>query len=495
MEQPRRALLYGRVSKRSGRSEQRETKSVNQQLDHGRRRAATQNWEVVDEYRDDGISASRYAATKIRPHWQEAVDAITAGRCDVLVLWEVSRATRDRLPYAMLIAACIDADVWIDVGGKLHDPSDPDDGFLLDLQAGLAIRESGVTSKRIRRDVQARAEAGTPHGKVPYGYARTYEQRPTGRVLLEQFPDPDTAPVVAELARRLLAGESAYGIAVDFDRRDIPSPEAARARRVHGDGAAVTSWRPETVRDLALSPTLAGLRVHQGNIVGEATWKPIISPADHVTLTAMLRGRGRARRHRPGAVQHLLSGIAVCGVCGTGLRHLRNRGLPSYCCPGPERRGTSCVCRSKDKLDALVERWVLRRLVDPGLLEELAASREGVSREAGRALSDLTDLRAQLAAFVAAAAEGKVSAESFGSIEAGLQRRIVDAQARIPRSSPSLAVVAEMAGPDAPSKWSGLDLDRKRVVIRGLFRVVVHRSSLPSGSQAFDDTTVEIVPL
>lgn len=492
MDQPKRALLYGRVSKGTGHTGQRDTASVNQQLDHGRRRAASQDWQIIGEFRDDGISASRYAATKIRPDWQQAIDAIIAGQCDVLVLWEVSRATRDRMPYAALIASCIEGDVWIDVGGKLHDPSDPDDGFMLDLMAGLAVRESGVTSKRIRRDVEARAQAGTPHGKLPYGYRRIYEQRPAGRVLLEQVPDPETAPVVTELAARLLAGESAYAIAADFDRRKIPSPETVRALRAHGPDAPMTPWRLETVRDLALSPTLAGQRIHQGRIVGEAAWRPIISPADHVALTALLRGENYVRQHRPGTVQHLLSGIAECGVCGSPLRHMLNRGLPSYWCPGPERRGNGCVSRSKVKLDALVTLHVVSRLTDGDLLGDLSASRDGVHRQAGEAATQLRDLRAQLSAFVSAAAEGKVSAESFAAIEPGLQRKIAEAAGRVPQAGPIPALVLTLAGPHAAPMWDGLGLDDRRLVIRSLVSVTVNRTSLPKGSRVFDTSTVDI---
>lgn len=494
MDTPRRALLYGRVSK-ADRSGKRESTSVDQQLDHGRRRATSQDWQIIGEFRDDGISASRYAATKIRPDWQQAIDAIIAGQCDVLVLWEVSRATRDRMPYAALIAACIDADVWIDVGGKLHDPSDPDDGFMLDLMAGLAVRESGVTSKRIRRDVEARAQAGKPHGKLPYGYRRIYEHRPTGTVLLEQVPDPETAPVVAELAERLLAGESAYSIAADFDRRNLPSPETVRALRARGPDAHRTPWRLETVRDLALSPTLAGQRVHQGRIVGEAAWKPIISPADHVALTTLLRGENHVRQHRPGTVRHLLSGIALCGVCGTPLRHLLNRGLPSYFCPGPTRRGKACVSRSKAKLDALVTLHVVDRLRAPELLANLAASQDGARRQAGEAATQVRDLRAQLSAFVLAAAEGRVSAESFAAIEPGLQRKIAEAAARVPRTGPVPAAVLAAAGPDAPQLWDGMDLDGRRQVIRALVSVIVHRTSKPKGSRTFDPSTIKIVDL
>ena len=83
-----------------------------------------------------------------------------SGEVDELWVWEVSRASRDRPVYAALIGACMAQDVKITVNGRVHDPNDPDDAFMLDLGAALAVKESALTSKRIRRDVAARAAAG-----------------------------------------------------------------------------------------------------------------------------------------------------------------------------------------------------------------------------------------------------------------------------------------------------------------------------------------------
>ena len=142
----------------------------------------------------------------------------------------LSRATRDRPVWAALVSACLAHDVKISVGGKLHDPHDPDDGFMLDLGAALAVRESAMNSKRICRDVAARAAQGLPHGKIPYGYRRVYDSRT--RALIRQEPDPETAPIVQELARRILAGEAFYALTNELNARGVPSPETIRMRRL-----------------------------------------------------------------------------------------------------------------------------------------------------------------------------------------------------------------------------------------------------------------------
>ncbi|HET8642502.1 MAG TPA: recombinase family protein, partial [Pseudonocardiaceae bacterium] len=145
----RRAVLYARVSELiEGR------KSVDDQLSELRVWARRDGWQVVAEHRDDGISASRFARRTVRRDgWQQTMDLISAGSVDILAVWELSRASRDRAVWAALLAACEQHGVLLAAGGKLHDPGDPDDAFMVDLGAALSSRESAILSKRVRRSV------------------------------------------------------------------------------------------------------------------------------------------------------------------------------------------------------------------------------------------------------------------------------------------------------------------------------------------------------
>jgi site-specific DNA recombinase len=60
------------------------------------RTARREGVEIVSVRRDDGISASRYAATKQREGWRDVMATILDGRVTELWVWEISRATRDR---------------------------------------------------------------------------------------------------------------------------------------------------------------------------------------------------------------------------------------------------------------------------------------------------------------------------------------------------------------------------------------------------------------
>lgn len=475
-----RALLYGRVSL----DRAAEGKSVDQQLAEGRKVADREGWRIVGEHRDDGVSASRYARGKARPGWQAAMEEITRGRVDLLVVWEISRATRDRAPWAALLAACTDTGTRIAVGGKVHDPADPDDGFMLDLTAALAVRESGVTSKRIRRDVAARAEAGRPHGRVPYGYARQYD-RHDGR-LLGQVPDPETAPVVVEIVRRVLAGEACYGIASDLNRRGVPSPlMVTRAR--NGKPVEEVPWRQDQVRRVAASPTNAGLRVHRGKVFPgvEAAWAPLIPRADHAAVTQMFGDPSRRHNLAGESIsKHLLVGIATCGECGAIVRKIKNRGTPSYSCS----RGFH-VARAMHFVDEFVTDVLLARLERPDVADLFAG--EGAEADAAResAAAELANARAELDDWYDWAGKGMVTPAGLAKIEPALLARIEDAERRA-RPAPSSPVLRDILDGEVRERWARAPLTARREVIRELMTVVIHRTR--QGARRLDPQSVEI---
>jgi site-specific DNA recombinase len=464
---PLRAAIYTRVSKDKGRAADRDRgRSVEEQEAECRRWVERERWELAGVYCDNDRSASRYAR-KARPDWQRLTDDLAAGRIDVLVVWEISRTTRDRLVWAALVEACIDHEVKLCIDGKLHDVTDPDDAFTLDLASSLAVRESGVTRKRVQRAVKANAEKGRPHGKLLYGYRRVYDPR-TGE-LVEQVTDPVTAPIVQEAARRVLAGETCYAVAQDFDRRGIPTPRGGR------------NWDLTMIRRLCVNPGYAGRRVHQGRVIGDASWPPILDEATHYGLVSKL-GDPRRRTQRDSAIKHLLSGIAVCGVCGGRLRVQKCRGYLAYICTHNFHVG-----RREDWVDEYVTEVVLQRLERPDLADLFADDPADEERAAARARA--AELRARLNEFYDKAAEGELSVDGLARIEARLLSEIEAAteQAKPAYVSP---LVTEIAGTEARDRWAKLGLTARREIISCLMTIKI----MPTvkGSRTFRPETVEI---
>jgi len=475
-----RAGIYGRVS-----IDTREGRSVDSQLGVGRRWANQQQHHIVGEYRDDGISA--YDTRKQRPDWQRVMADIAAKKLDILWVWEVSRASRDREVWAALMKACARSGVLISVNGKDHDVRRPDDGFLLDLGMAMAVRESAMISERVKRATDSAAEQGRAWGSIPYGFRREYD--PASGEPARQVPDEETAPIVQEVVARVLAGESLHGISVDLNRRGVPTPQMVRDRRLKRVGVQRGGWNNPKLRKLLGSPTMAGWRVHRG-VRHSIAWEPLVSVVDYEAVLRIINDP-RRRTQRGTAACHLLSGIGKCAVCGGWLRHYSNRGRPSYSCNGLNGTGTGHVSRAAPPLDAFVALAVVERLSRP----DWAAAFTAPVKPSGRmevAAQELTDARAELAEYEAlAGTPSGVPAATFVRIATRISSRIAELEAEIAPLPVLPTAVLEMAGADAAAVWDTLGIEQRRIVVRALCTVTV----LPvtrKGVRGFDPDTVRL---
>ena len=75
---------------------------------------------------------------------------------------------------------------------------------------------------------------------------------------------------IREAVSRVLRGESLRSIAFDFNKRGI-KPAGGRERREQID-----KWQGSTLRRVLISPRIAGLHEHNGEVVGKAVWPAII---------------------------------------------------------------------------------------------------------------------------------------------------------------------------------------------------------------------------
>jgi site-specific DNA recombinase len=458
----RRVVLYGRVSQA-----RHETTSVVDQLAELRRWAEREGWTVVGQYSDE-VSASRYAS-KSRPGWQHIMDAIATGSVDTLAVWEISRASRDRAVFTALLAACCDAGVLVATGGRLHDPNDPDEGFMLDLGGALAVRESSMTSKRVQRAVESRAAAGKPHCALPYGYRRVCD--PGTGVTLRWEPHPEHAPVVVEIVRRLLDREPADAVAADLNRRGLRTTRGQR-------------WRGGNLSKLVLRPAYAGLRAHGGRVLDgvSVTWPAIIKEADYYLLVALYASPERDKFRNPKTIKHLGGGLYRCGRCGGRMRVVVHAGRPNrYDCRECHR-----VSRHQRPVDELIEAVVIARLSKPDVLVALSQSEQS---EVATARDEVVRLQAKLAQARQLVDEDRLSLESLADLEARTLPRLRAAQqAAQPRDIP--AAVAEVAGEQASHRWAAIPITARRAILDVLMEVTI----LPTERrfQPFDPHSVRI---
>ncbi len=423
------AVIYTRVSQ-----DRADGRSVDDQERECRAECERRGWPVRAVFCDNSISASRYGSR--RPEWERLKNELRQG--DVLVMWEASRAARDLEEFVILRNQCAALGVQLCYGGKVVDLTLGDDRFAAGLDALIAERESEQTRLRVLRGKRAGALEGRPAGRVPWGY------RMISPGVWE--PDPVEAPRIKDAVERILAGVSYSAV-----RRWLESTEG---------------YTPPTVTVMNRSlrkPSLAGFRVHQGEIVGKGNWQPILTGEQHTRLVNRLE-RGRkayGRVENPGPEpQHLLSHIAKCGTCGDGIpwRRKSGGGNPVYVC----QKGH--CSRLADPVDKAVEKALFDRLakVDPAQFEEDDPA-------VGALWDEVETVERELAEFTEKAVAGEISAQSFAMIEKGKLARIADLKAQAVQRDRGDIVLG-----DVLQNWAELPMRDKRAIVRGFFTVTIH---------------------
>jgi site-specific DNA recombinase len=457
------AIIYARVSSDPhGRG-----RSVTEQETECRALCDREGWNVLEVFVDNDRSASRFAS-KARPAFTALKSYIESKPVDILVTWEASRLQRDLGVYVELREMCHRRGVLWSYSGRTYDLSRSDDRRSTGFDAVLAEDESGRTRDRVLRAVRSNAEAGRPHGRIPYGYRREYNA--VDGSLVGQVIDQAQADLLHEVARRFLAGESFWALARELNDRGLPGPTGG-------------VWHPTNLARLMKAPTYHGQRVHQGRIVGAANWPALFDDATWYSLQARLSDPERLTRRNEGLIQHLLTGIAQCGADGCGLRVKlgKNRGRLSYHCPEFH------VSRTETEVDEVVVGIVVRRLSQEDAVDLLSA-RPGQDDAVREAVDEARTKRARLETFYDAAAQGDLTPTALARIEKTLLAEI-DAAEKSARRSAASTVLGNVARIDH-QRWDSLPMGTRREVLRLLVRITI--KPVGKGRRVFDPDSVGI---
>ncbi|NJP24395.1 hypothetical protein FLW53_09305 [Microbispora sp. SCL1-1] len=473
-----RSVIYDRASK-----DRRQRKSVREQ--HAENLAANDEhgWRLVGEYVDNNISASRFSK-KDRPDWDRFLADLEARTCDVVILWESSRGDRKPSQWMAFLDTCRTLGVFVHVTrhNRTYDMRVARDWRVLAEDGVDNAYESERASERIRRAMRGNAVEGRPHGKVPFGFRRIYDDR-TGHLVaqvVDDVPRPAIGPacvtgrawlllsaytragVVQELGNRIAAGETLHGLEIDLNRRGVPAWGGGR-------------WTGSQIRALLKKPAYIGKRVHHGELVDSPVWHPrILSDEVFFTCAGKLTDPARSNR-RDFSVKHLASGLAVCGVCGGPVRILYKsdyRRSPQYVCRPRTNDGSrgAHVVRNEQRVDEAIERVAVAWMAQPEPLEALSRP-----DEAGEELQGIQDeiaaARARLDAFYDQAAEGALSAAGLARVEARILAEVEALETRARRlRGQSMAVVARVGNrEDAERLWASWTLSQRRELLMELF--------------------------
>lgn len=420
-----------------------------------------------DVFMDNDTSAY---LNKKRPDFDKMLARIKTGPSRVVV-WHVDRLYRRPRELEDLIDLVETHPIRIEaVMGGAFDLNTHEGRLMARQLVAMAAYESGHKADRIRRANRQKAERGDWHGAPKFGYG-------LGGVLI-----PEEAVVVREMADRFLAGQSLRSITKWLNEESrVPSPRAGKG--------TLGVWHATTVKSILVSARISGQRAYEPSrkrgdgpngreILGPGNWEAIITPEETTRIRAMLGSPDR----RVGASSiNLLSAIATCGKCGSGLVSGRNTRAASagkrvyYRCapvPGhPERGGLSV---SGPGLEELVAEAVIARLA----VTELPAVSAESSGVVAEAMARIVGARARLEDLARDYGAGVLSRAEFHAARVAVQAAIHDAELALGKVNRTSALKGLPIGDEAAlrqawdEEWS---IPQKRAILTALIdTLVVH---------------------
>jgi len=429
------AVILARVSS----EEQVLGYSLDGQVAECTERAHKQGYGLIGVYRDEGISGTIIG----RPALRSALQALPDG--GVLLVWRQDRLARDVVALGHLLEdELAPRSIRLDTPQGEIDYETADGRLRLNILGSVGQWEVEANSERTRRGKVLAAQAGRPGSRAPYGYR--LRRKATGESYWEI--DQATAPVVRQIYRWTLRGESSLSITQRLNREGVRPPESAR------------EWGHGTIDYIIRNPIYLGMiarrhqrmlreqrRPHQPKYV----WRRLprerwqLYPGQHPAIMEpavweRVQERLAPHRRRPRTWRtYLLSGLLRCPRCGGSMTGMTDRRWDRYRCTRyTNSRGCVGFSVSARRVEAAVYRAL--EVLLGGQPDELVRV---VEPEENRDFEDTRrtrrqEIQAARRTLVAAIEAGEWTAASLGLIRdrlAELENQ-ADTLARMPEPEP-----------------------------------------------------------
>lgn len=460
MTTPRSAAIYARISS----DQTGEGLGVARQLEDCRKLAADRGWIVGDEYVDNDVSAFK---SRRRPEYERMLADLEAGDRDAVIVYNMDRLTRQPMQLEQFVSLCERAGVQqvatvtsdINLGNE-------DGMFTARVLAAVAAQESARKSARIKRKALQLAEQGMPHGgsNRPFGYE---EDRITIR--------ESEAAIIRQLAARFLAGESFRSLCWWLDSEGVQT--------VRGGG-----WRTPSLKQMLISARIAGLREHNGSIVADAVWEPIITPEQRLQILGKLASRKVSGRRTPR--RYVLSGMLRCGRCGNTLYSASREANRRYVClSGPDHGGCGRLTVVAPPVEVWISAAVLHRLDTPEM-GDLLAGRRAADERHDVLIADLDADKAQMEDLARMWSRREISAAEWKAAREPIEARIHSTNRQLEQLQGSNVLDGLVgAGAELRAKWEELNLDRQAAIIGAVLDFATILPGTP-GARVLDPTRV-----
>lgn len=461
-----KALVYLRISQdRTG-----EKAGVDRQREDCLRRAKERGWEVAGIETDNDVSA---AGKRKRPGFEAMLAAVDAGQAEVVIAWSLDRLQRNRRDELRLYELCQKRGAKLSlVNGAELDFQTAAGRYVADSLGSVARLEIELKSDRQKRaQQQAAANGKRVGGRRPFGYDAD------GVTVRE-----DEAAAIKDGYAAVLAGATLAEIARSWNQAGFTT---GQKRYKDGHKGEPSPWQAYAVRMVLLNPRNMGKRAYNGEIVGDAVWPAIVDESTWRAVEGVITHPGR--RRAPRSERYLLSGLALCGICGATIHAggAARRGIRAYRCGGSMGH-FSRIADPVDEYVSAVVVGVLSRDDARDLLHDTARPDTDALRV------EAMGLRERLDSVAVEFADGELTANQLRTVTTRLREKLAAVESQMADAGKVNALGPLINADDVQAAWDGLSVGRQRAVIDILMTVRVHPPG--RGTRTFRPETINIEP-
>jgi len=247
-------------------------------------------------------------------------------------------------------------------------------------------------------------------------------------------------------------------------------------------------WSVTGIKAFLTRPRTVGLRQHQGQVIGEASWPAILDRQTWDQVCAVLQDP--SRRQPAPSRQYPLRGILHCGECDRALTAMPRGGRRLYGCR-KESGGCGHIFISADNVESyvtgrllpLMDSPVMRQAVTEGTEDQAAAARALVVENA----ADEKMLRLLEDDYGDRAITRQVFLRQSQRITSRIEARLSQIAALRGHSA------LDRLGGQVAQQWGSMTSDEQRAVFLTLITKIRVKRATHHGSNRFDPTRLRFV--
>lgn len=355
MDKIRKVAIYCRVSTEE---QANEGYSIQAQLQTLRNYANLYNWQVSNEYVDEGISGKNI---KGRPAMQRLMADVELNKFEAVIVWKISRLSRNMLDTLVMLDKFEENDVKFISYSENFDTGSPIGRLVVQLMASIAEMERNTLSENVKLGMKQRALEGHWNGGIVFGY---------NSVKKELVINQDEARIVQLIFESYLSGKGLKAIANLLNKAGY---RTKRNRFFSINGVAQILDNP------VYNGKISWLKVENWDtkrrkgknpnpILVEGKHQAII--ADDLWHLVQARRKSKSFKQRQSHKPFLLNSLLRCPMCNSGmtpaittytLKDRTKRKHRYYVCSQFHNKGSS-ACKSNGIKAYNAEEEVMKRI-------------------------------------------------------------------------------------------------------------------------------------